>query len=427
MCWRPACRERRADPTHAIRLPSESPPGPGGRRWKTPCPHAPWIPPPWLRPSWRGPQRLSRPRADRYLGESLFGNQGSFTSLTNSPRMAQINTDSTDPTHQEAFLLSVWSVVISIISGKVLSRGPAHRHAVQFERGDTDADRHRLAVFPAGSYTLIELQIVADHGDLGQRVRAVTDQGAVLERRANLAVFDHVGLGRGKDELAVGDVYLASTEVHRIDAALYRADDVLRRIVAGQHVSVGHARHGDVLIALATAVACVRHAHEFGGELVTQIALQDSFFDQHGVLCGRTFVIDVDGAASRRQRAIVYDRALLRGHTLADESAEGGGAFAIEVGFQTMPDGFVEKNAGPTRPQDNFHLTRRGFARVELNERLPGCLLGEILGRPLGLKIIDAHAPASTRLPSSRVFPRLGDTDQRESGQGLDIRGISTV
>src|SRR5215469_14274288 len=36
-----------------------------------------------------------------------------------SPLMTQINSDSTDPTHQEASLLSVWSVVISVISGKV--------------------------------------------------------------------------------------------------------------------------------------------------------------------------------------------------------------------------------------------------------------------------------------------------------------------
>src|SRR5215472_8147099 len=36
-----------------------------------------------------------------------------------SPLMTQINSDSTDPTHQETSLLSVWSVVISVISGKV--------------------------------------------------------------------------------------------------------------------------------------------------------------------------------------------------------------------------------------------------------------------------------------------------------------------
>src|SRR5260370_27036298 len=40
----------------------------------------------------------------------------------------------------------------------ILSCRPAHGHAVQLQSGDANTHRHRLAVFAAGSHTLIELQ-----------------------------------------------------------------------------------------------------------------------------------------------------------------------------------------------------------------------------------------------------------------------------
>jgi hypothetical protein len=44
--------------------------------------------------------------------------------------------------------------------------------------------------------------IVADAGDAGEHGGAIADQRRALDRRAELAVFDLVGLGAGEHELA---------------------------------------------------------------------------------------------------------------------------------------------------------------------------------------------------------------------------------
>ena len=104
--------------------------------------------------------------------------------------------------------------------------------------------------------------------------------GAVI-----LAVFDQVGLRRGEHKFAVGDVDLAAAEIHRVDAILHGANDVFGIVLPGEHVGVGHARHGNVLVAFAAAVAGVGHAHQAGGKLVAQISLENSVFDQDRVSC----------------------------------------------------------------------------------------------------------------------------------------------
>jgi cation diffusion facilitator CzcD-associated flavoprotein CzcO len=58
----------------------------------------------------------------------------------------------------------------------------------------------------------IEVEVVADHGDPGQGCRPVADQGGALHRTGDLAVLDEVGLRALEDELAIGDVDLATAE-----------------------------------------------------------------------------------------------------------------------------------------------------------------------------------------------------------------------
>src|SRR5512146_3362360 len=105
----------------------------------------------------------------------------------------------------------------------------AHGQAVDFQGRDADADGDGLAVFAAGAYALVEFEVVADHADARQNVGAVADQGGVLDRRSDFAIFDQISLGGGKDEFAVGDIDLATTEIHGVKAALDRTNDVLGR------------------------------------------------------------------------------------------------------------------------------------------------------------------------------------------------------
>src|SRR5688572_27491016 len=64
-----------------------------------------------------------------------------------------------------------------------------------------DADRHALTVLAAGADAGVELHVIPDHLHAGQRVRTVADQHSALDRWADLAVLDLVGLGAGEHEL----------------------------------------------------------------------------------------------------------------------------------------------------------------------------------------------------------------------------------
>src|SRR5208282_3717524 len=104
----------------------------------------------------------------------------------------------------------------------------------------------------------------------------------------------------------------------------------------------------DGLVAFAAAAAGGGSAHEAGGELVAEVALEDSVFDEDVFLGGRAFVVDVERAAAVGHGSVVDDGDFGAGDLLADESGEGGGLFAVEVGFEAVTDGFVKEDSGPT-------------------------------------------------------------------------------
>ncbi len=90
-------------------------------------------------------------------------------------------------------------------------------------------------------------------------------------------------------------------------------------------------------------------------------ALEDCRFDEDGLLGGVALVVHVDGAASAGHQAVVDDGDLGACDLLADEAGEGRGFFAIEVGFEAVTDGFVEKDAGPAGAENDWHLAGGGF------------------------------------------------------------------
>ena len=186
----------------------------------------------------------------------------------------------------------------------------ADGEAIDLDGRDADAHGHGLSVFPAGAYAFVEFQIVAHHGNASQNIGAVANQSCAFDRGGDPAIFDHVGLGSGEHKLSVGDVHLAAAEIYCVNAMLDRSNDVARIVFASQHVGVGHARHGDVLVTFAASVAGVRHAHQLGGKFVTQISLQNAFFDQHGVLRGLAFVVHVERAAAPGHGAVIDNGAL---------------------------------------------------------------------------------------------------------------------
>src|SRR5258707_3641957 len=124
---------------------------------------------------------------------------------------------------------------------RLLSRA-ADRECIDPERRLTDADRHALSILAAGSNTVVELQVVADHRDAHQHVRTVADQGRALEGRAHAAVLDRIRLARREHELARGAIHLPAAEIDRVYAALNRSDEFLGSMRPGLPVGVGQTR-----------------------------------------------------------------------------------------------------------------------------------------------------------------------------------------
>src|SRR5580658_5983104 len=95
----------------------------------------------------------------------------------------------------------------------------ADRQCVDTQRRLAHAHRDALPFLAAGADTLIELQVIAHHGDTREHIRAIADERRALEGGANAAVLDGVSLARREHELTRGDVYLAAAEVDCVNPA----------------------------------------------------------------------------------------------------------------------------------------------------------------------------------------------------------------
>ena len=211
-------------------------------------------------------------------------------------------------------------------------------------------------------------------------------------------------------------------EIRAVEAARHGADDIGRIALARQHERVGHARHGDVFVALAPAAAgggCFRDA---AGKLVLQIAAQNAVFDQNVALGLVAFVVHVERAAAAADSAVVDHRTERTRHLLADASAESRNAFAIEVGFETVADGFVQQHAGPAGTEHHDLFAGRRFHGIELHDRLARGFAGEVFRGAFLLEKFEFVTAAAARVPLLRnavAFAR--QHENAHAGQRLAV------
>src|SRR5271156_1704290 len=228
-----------------------------------------------------------------------------------------------------------------------LPPGTADRDPLHAQRRLADPHGNPLAVLAAGADAVVEGEVVADHGDAVEVGRAVADQHRALDRGADLAVLDPVGLGALELVFARGDVDLPAAEAHGIDAVLDRGDDLGGVAAAGQHVGVGHARHRDVAVAFAAAIAGGAHLHQPRVLAILHVADQDAVLDQHAAAGGGTPVVDGERAAARRHGAVIDHGHALGRHLPAHQAGKGRGLLAVEVAFEAVAHGLVQHHAGP--------------------------------------------------------------------------------
>ena len=154
------------------------------------------------------------------------------------------------------------------------------------------------------------------------------------------------------------------------------------------------------------------------GKLVAQIALEDSVFDEHGFLRRLAFIVDVERAATPGHGAVIDYRTFFAGYALADQSSESRRFLAVEVGFEAMAYGFVQKDAGPTGTEDNFHVARRSFAGIELKMAWRAASLAKNSGVFSPKKKSSATRPPPPEVPRPELASVLAiqETFMRASG-----------
>ncbi len=166
-------------------------------------------------------------------------------------------------------------------------------------------------------------------------------------------------------------------------------------MLAGTHVGIGHARHGQVRERFAAAVAGGRNAHQARVVAVLHVTHQHAVFDQRGALAGRAFVVDIERAATAVQGAVIDDGHARRGHALADAPGVDAGALAVEVAFQAVAHRLVQQHAGPARAEHYRHHPGRRRDRIQIHQRLAQRFAREAFRAAVGEQVGIAIAPAA--------------------------------
>ena len=164
-----------------------------------------------------------------------------------------------------------------------------------------------------------------------------------------------------------------------------------------QHVGVGHARHGQVGVGFAAAVAGRPGAQQAGIVFVLQVALEYAALDQRGGPGGRALIVNVERAAPVFDRAVINHGHLGRGHPLADAPGKGGGLLAVEIAFQPVADRLVQEDPGPARPQYHGHGAGRGRLGPQVDQGLFDGFVHIAERQVVMQKILIAKAPAAAR------------------------------
>src|SRR5690606_34203794 len=134
------------------------------------------------------------------------------------------------------------------------------------------------------------------------------------------------------------------------------------------------------------------------------------------------FIVDVQRSATRAQRAVIDDGALIRRDALADSSAKGGRSLAVEIAFQTMTDRLVQQDPRPTGPQHDGHRPCRCRGRLEIHDRAAYGFRNEILPTIVLEESPKAVAPAAAAVALLATAILLDDHGDIHAHERTDVR-----
>ena len=165
------------------------------------------------------------------------------------------------------------------------------------------------------------------------------------------------------------------------------------------HERIGHTWHGRVRIAFASTVSGRFNPHQPGILPVLHIADENPVFDQRRLARWRAFVVESDRAAAVWQGAVIEDGHAFCGDLLAHQPGKGRSFLAVEVTFQPVADGFVQKNARPAVAKRDIHDARPCRNSFEVDQRDPQRLVR------FGLPVIFSDQTVQTDAPTDNKIP----------------------
>ena len=225
----------------------------------------------------------------------------------------------------------------------------------------------------ADANAFIQRHVIAKANDLVERGWAIANQGRALDRVAQLAILDQIGLGAAKYEFARHDVDLPAAKAFGEDTVFDAAQKFGRVVVAAAHEGVGHARHRCMRKTFAAAIAGGLHTHQARIHAVLHIGAQYAIFDQDIFLSRRAFIINRQRPTAVLHRAIIDNGDAGRSNALANLAGKGAAALAVEIAFQAMADCLMQQHAGPAGTKQHGHFASRCSNRAQIGQRLRQC------------------------------------------------------
>ena len=136
-------------------------------------------------------------------------------------------------------------------------------------------------------------------------------------------------------------MHLAIGKLVTIDTFLHGGDNVRFLHIAGFHISGTHTGDRSITESIATSVSGRSHPVMLGTDAVVQIAGQDTFFHNIGLLAFHTLIVKVHGSAVEGNGTIIHHIDMLVAHLLAKQVAEDGSTLTVKVSLKSMSYGFV--------------------------------------------------------------------------------------
>ena len=93
-----------------------------------------------------------------------------------------------------------------------------------------------------------------------------------------------------------------------------------------------------------------------GADAVVQVAGQHTLFHDIGLLPLHAFVVKVHGTAVEGNRTVVHHVDVFVANLLAEQVAEDGSAFAVEIRLKSVSDGLVQQDARTSGTHHHRHL-----------------------------------------------------------------------